>query len=176
MLRHLQGRQSFEAGPYQRQTLAETCLYAESAASGIRASAQLQPEAFCVGSYLQLRLRGKVSLYLSQYAEEYHLELPAGCVRNVSSKPWFELCGIVNVRCRETGYRARMKFMAKPPVPGSQKHCVHTDVYNPVSERPFVRLRGRWTDSVTATWASGVGTQLLLALPSSLGGRTQGTD
>ncbi|XP_077486878.1 oxysterol-binding protein-related protein 9-like isoform X3 [Amblyomma americanum] len=133
----------------------QTCLYAESAASGIRASAQLQPEAFCVGSYLQLRLRGKVSLYLSQYAEEYHLELPAGCVRNVSSKPWFELCGIVNVRCRETGYRARMKFMAKPPVPGSQKHCVHTDVYNPVSERPFVRLRGRWTDSVTATWASG---------------------
>ncbi|KAH7938504.1 hypothetical protein HPB49_024733 [Dermacentor silvarum] len=134
----------------------QTCLYAECSSSGIRALAQLQPEAFSVGSYVQIRLHGKASVYVSQYSEEYMFELPAACVRNVASKPWFEFCGVVNVSCRQTGYHAKIKFMAKAPMPGSQRHSIQADVYNPVMNRPFVRLHGRWTDSVTASWASGL--------------------
>lgn len=141
----------------------QTCLYAECSSSGIRALAQLQPEAFSVGSYVQIRLHGKASVYVSQYSEEYMFELPAACVRNVASKPWFEFCGVVNVSCRQTGYHAKIKFMAKAPMPGSQRHSIQADVYNPVMNRPFVRLHGRWTDSVTASWASGETKEILNA-------------
>ncbi|XP_065302721.1 oxysterol-binding protein-related protein 9-like isoform X1 [Dermacentor albipictus] len=141
----------------------QTCLYAECTSNGIRALAQLRPEAFSVGSYVQIRLHGKVSVYVSQYSEEYLFELPAACVRNISGKPWFEFCGVVNVSCRQTGYRAKMKFMAKAPMPSSQRHNIQVDVYNPVLNRPFVRLHGRWTDGVTASWASGETKEILNA-------------
>lgn len=132
-----------------------TCVHAECIASGIKALVRLQPDAFCVGSYVQLRLHGSARVYLRQYAEEYVLELPTGCVRDVASRPWFELCGAVSINCQQTGYRAKVKFIAKSPQPSSQKHSVQIEVYNPCLNRPFVRVRGRWTDSLTAQWASG---------------------
>ncbi|KAL3212774.1 hypothetical protein MRX96_007827 [Rhipicephalus microplus] len=138
-----------------------TCLYAECSSNGIRALAQIQPEAFSVGSYIQVRLHGNVSVYVGQYSEEYVFELPPGCVRDLASKPWFEFCGVVNVSCRETGFYAKMKFISKAPVPDSQRHNVQVDVYNPVLNRPFVRLHGRWVDSVTASWASGETKEIL---------------
>ncbi|CAN8018276.1 unnamed protein product [Ixodes persulcatus] len=90
-----------------------TCVYAEYRPSGISLMVQLRPEAFSVGSYLQLRARGKASLYLVEYAEEYDVEFPAGCVRDVDGKPWFELCGTVTLSCRTTGFRAVIQFLAK---------------------------------------------------------------
>lgn len=132
-----------------------TCVYAECVANGIQAQVQLQPDAFCVGSYVQLRLRGTARVYLKQYDEEYALELPTACIRDVASKPWFELCGAVNINCQQTGYHAKIRFIAKSPQPGSQRHSVQIEVYNPVLNRPFLRIRGRWTDSLTAMWASG---------------------
>ncbi|KAL1435799.1 hypothetical protein MTO96_010580 [Rhipicephalus appendiculatus] len=138
-----------------------TCLYAECASNGIRALAQIQPEAFSVGSYVQVRLHGNVSVYVGQYSEEYLFELPPGCVRDLAGKPWFEFCGVANVSCRETGFYAKMKFISKAPVPDSQRHNIHVDVYNPVLNRPFVRLHGRWVDNVTASWASGESKEIL---------------
>ncbi|KAH6928370.1 hypothetical protein HPB50_014960 [Hyalomma asiaticum] len=119
------------------------------------AAEQVSPEAFSVGSYIQVRLHGNVSVYVSEYSEEYVFELPPGCIRNVGSKPWFEFCGVVNVTCHKTGYYAKIKFMSKPPMPGSKRHSIQADVYNPALNRPFVRLHGRWVDNVTASWASG---------------------
>ncbi|XP_040064560.2 oxysterol-binding protein-related protein 9-like [Ixodes scapularis] len=132
-----------------------TCVYAEYRPSGISLMVQLRPEAFSVGSYLQLRARGKASLYLVEYAEEYDVELPAGCVRDVNGKPWFELCGTVTLSCRTTGFRAVIKFLAKPYQPEGHRHCVQIEVFNPVAPRPFLRIEGVWTECLIATWASG---------------------
>lgn len=60
---------------------AVSCIFAEQKSRGISLTAHLQPEAFSVGSYLQLRVRGRASVFLRTYSEEYTLELPSGCVR-----------------------------------------------------------------------------------------------
>ncbi|KAH7947999.1 hypothetical protein HPB52_017602 [Rhipicephalus sanguineus] len=139
----------------------QTCLYAECSSNGIRALAQIKPEAFSVGSYVQVRLHGNLSVYIRQYSEEYVFELPPGCVRDLASKPWFEFCGVANVSCRQTGYYAKMKFISKAPTPDSQRHSIQVDVYNPILNRPFVRLHGRWIDNVMASWASGEAKEIL---------------
>lgn len=133
-----------------------SCMYCEHPMSGMSFVGHIMPQAYYVGTYVQLHVAGQGCISVLPYSEEYVLGFPSGCIRAVdTARPWFEFCGNVTISCARTGYHANIKFLAKPPRADSKKHGVLVEVFNPMFKKPFIRMQGCWNGLIDAHWASG---------------------
>ncbi|XP_064476908.1 oxysterol-binding protein-related protein 9-like isoform X2 [Ornithodoros turicata] len=133
-----------------------SCMYCEHAESGLSFVGHVVPQAFCVGTYMQVHMAGQGTISVLPYSEAYTMAFPSSCIRSVdTSRPWFEFCDSVTISCAESGYHANIKFLAKPPRADSQKHRVFIEVFNSIFKKPFIRIQGCWNGMMDAHWASG---------------------
>ena len=120
----------------------ESAFYAENKKRSISCSAHIYTKSQFLGLSVGVHNIGKGVIRLLNHNETYECTFPSAYGRSILTVPWVELVGPVNIKCNETGYKADIKFIAKPFY-GGKKHSILGQILRPNNE-PFLTIEGEW--------------------------------
>ncbi|KAL3074651.1 hypothetical protein niasHT_033678 [Heterodera trifolii] len=123
-----------------------SAFYAEHPASGVCCTSYIYTESYVAGrSSVGVRNIGRATVKLGNHNETYTATFPDAVARNCHVTPWFELSGKVEVRCAQTGYVAKIDFLAKPLTFG-QAHQIDGQIFRGTERKAL--LKGDWKGEI----------------------------
>jgi hypothetical protein len=127
-----------------------SAFYAEHPAKRISLSAHILTKSFGLGLSIGVENIGNATIFLQDFDEKYVLTFPNSYGRSImSSKPWIELGGKVEIKCEKTGYYAEIEFLTKPFL-GGKPHKIVASVFKEGTKKPVMTLKGEWNNVVFA--------------------------
>jgi len=117
-------------------------------------SAHIWTKSKFLGLSIGVNNLGLGSIYLLDHGEEYTCTFPSAYGRSILTEPWFEMGGLVEINCQQTGYYAKIEFLTKPFY-GGKKHRINAEVYGPPpTKKLIVTISGEWNGQMQAKWAN----------------------
>jgi len=124
-----------------------SCFYTESIEDRISMTAHVWTKSRFLGFSIGMECVGYGVIVLHNKKEEYIVTFPKAYGRSILTTPWFEMGGVCNITCKQTGYSAKVEFHEKPLI-GGQKHRISAEVKDPNNKAPIFKVEGHWNDKI----------------------------
>lgn len=119
-----------------------SAFYAENKEKSISCCAHIYTKSKYLGFSVGVQNLGQGVIRLLKHNETYICTFPSAYGRSIFTVPWVELGGPVEIKCKETGYSAKIEFVTKPFY-GSKKHRIIGELSKP-DNQPFMSIEGEW--------------------------------
>lgn len=131
-----------------------SAFYAEHPEKKIAVNAHIYTKSSFLGMSVAVHNIGQGKLLLLDHGEEYICTFPSGYGRSILTVPWVELGGKVTITCSKTRYVANIEFKCKQFF-SKETNLVTAEVMAPGSDKPVVKIDGKWNGKLMAKWATG---------------------
>jgi len=130
-----------------------SACFAENRELGVRYEGHVWTKSKFHGLSVSVEMLGPGTIVLIKHDEHYDLIYPNAVCRSILGVPWTELVGETFIRCRKSGFSAKIKFHPKPFYRGTA-HKVSCEIFS--SKNSVVcKIDGKWDEQLFINFPDG---------------------